>query len=244
MKQSFVLRGDLQKAHQRLLRDPETFATVVLAIYVSGYEPEEVREALSWTPTSYRMELEDRYHIQIPDLLVEKLAAAASILLTDRFYRSVRGFIEICNTLSGSSVTPGVFDPADSMECAWGITEALLLEPPDSEEPFSEDILYYIGGVLNSEGIKNPPDVLRVGRWEAQSDYAGLMADDPAMFSAMSAVHEEDGQLITQELTRRIQRLIGQLEDSGTIPAAAGQSNIISLFRQNLATGREALRTS
>jgi hypothetical protein len=45
------------------------------------------------------------------------------------------------------------------------MTEALLIQPPDDddENPFSEDIVAYIGQVLNQEGIISPPDILKGG---------------------------------------------------------------------------------
>ena len=51
------------------------------------------------------------------------------------------------NVLAGSEFDPETFDPADSAECAWAVTEALLLSPPDERDTqpvFSDEIRKYI----------------------------------------------------------------------------------------------------
>ena len=104
--------------------------------------------------------------------------AGIHLLTSDAFYKSTPTFIEVCNVLSGGLYDPATWDPADALECAWGITEAMLLAPPDEddEEPFSREIRAYIGAALDQEGILNPPDVLRIAVRGTEHDLATQVA--------------------------------------------------------------------
>jgi hypothetical protein len=81
-----------------------------------------------------------------------------------------------------------MWDPADAEEIAWGVTEALMIEPPDENDPdpFTNEIRSYIGAVLDSEGIINPPDILRIAmRNNNVSKNMTDFSDDPEMFNAV-----------------------------------------------------------
>jgi hypothetical protein len=81
-----------------------------------------------------------------------------------------------------------MWDPADAEEIAWGVTEALMIEPPDENDPdpFTNEIRSYIGAVLDSEGIINPPDMLRIAmRNNNVSKNMTDFSDDPEMFNAV-----------------------------------------------------------
>src|SRR5690606_21189804 len=82
-----------------------------------------------WSPETIAMELEDDYNIRIPQLNRDKLFMAISLVTSDDFFCRLRRFIDACNVLSGSELS-SAFDYADAMECAWGMTEALLIQPP------------------------------------------------------------------------------------------------------------------
>ena len=98
------------------------------------------------------------------------------------------------NILAGDDFNPEVFDPADTDEMLLGITEAMLLWPPDEDKndsEFCEEIREYISQMLKVEGILHPFDVLRLALPADQSvnvdaDYA----DDPEMYSAIYQVQQ------------------------------------------------------
>jgi hypothetical protein len=107
-----------------------------------------------------------------------------------------------------------MFDPADSAEVAWGITEGLLISPPDDAQdgPFSEEIRAYIGAVLDQEGIINAPDVLQIALRKANvSDAANQFSDDPAMFNAVYDVEAGKSAEINSIITEKVKMLLGQL---------------------------------
>jgi len=217
-----------KKGMSLALLNEATHGITLLAILIDQYG----MEALDWHPTTRRMELYDDFGIELPVINGDKMNAAVDILTSDGFFSSVPKFVQYCNVLSGSSLSYGEFDPADAMECAWGITEALLIAMPDAEEPFSEEIRYYIGKVLYDEGIKTPPDVLKIGLWDAPADYSDMSIDEPAMFAAEFQVQEDESKEISELLRRELTNLLHELQ---LVPFVNGKAkNLIKQLGQGL----------
>lgn len=167
------------------LVNEDTFGTTLLVIVIDRYGT----EALSWAPQTIRLEIEEDFGIRLPDAVFNRLMAAISVVTSDDFYKRLPIFVYLCNSLAGADTDPDEFDPADSKECAWGMTEAMLLSPPDQDdpEPYTDEIRYYLGHILDKEGIREPPDLLRMAIQDTpdgQADYSGLDATDPVMFAA------------------------------------------------------------
>lgn len=188
----------------------ETFASVLLTMFIDRFGS----EALTWDPTTISMEIEEEFNVDLPQLSLDKLMVAIHILTTDRFYKSLPDFIAFCNTLSGDTYRPDMWDPADAEEVAWGVTEALLIYPPedDDQEPFTDEIRSYIGAVLDAEGLVNPPDILRIALRQARvSPNVGDFSDDPMMFNAVYDLEEGKRQDIEQTVRLRTKLLVAQL---------------------------------
>jgi hypothetical protein len=123
--------------------------------------------------------------------------------------------VALANVLAGDEFDPSVFDPADSAECAWAITEALLLSPPDDDdpEPFSPEVRTYVGKVLRDEGYVTPPDVLKIA---LDGDFAEHVrysfADDPEMFSGIHDVQAGKTQEIESVIREGLSELLDQLK--------------------------------
>lgn len=165
-------------------KSPQTFATVLITVFLDRFGT----EALMWDPATIALEIEEEFDVDLPERSFDKLMTAISLLTTDRFYKSLPDFITACNILSGDTYDPNTFDPADGEEIAWGVTEGLLICPPedDDQEPFSDEIRAYIGAALDAEGIINPPDILRIALRTANvSTSLDDFSDDPAMFNAI-----------------------------------------------------------
>ena len=180
-------------------------------------------EALDWDPTTILLEIEEEFNVDLPQLALDKLLTAIQILTTDRFYKSLPDFIAFCNVLSGDTYRPDMWDPADAEEVSWGLTEALMIYPPDDDdqEPFTEEIRAYIGAVLDREGLINPPDILRIALREARvSPSIEDFSDDPQMFSAIYDLEEGKRADIEQTMRERTTLLAAQLSalnlDSGS----------------------------
>lgn len=172
------------KMLKEMWKSPRTFATVLITVFLDRFGT----EALVWDPATIAIEVEQEFDVDLPQRSFDKLMVAISMLTTDRFYKSLPDFITACNILSGDIYDPNTFDPADGEEIAWGITEGLLICPPEEndESPFSDEIRAYIGAALDAEGIINPPDILRIALRTANvSTSLDDFSDDPMMFNAV-----------------------------------------------------------
>jgi hypothetical protein len=98
------------------------------------------------------------------------------------------------------------------MECAWAITEALLLSPPDEDdELFCLEIRRYIAFILDEQGFVQAPDVLRL----AVKDYAKTVSydftNDPEMFAAVNDVQTGKKDAVETTLRLCLYELMEQL---------------------------------
>jgi hypothetical protein len=162
----------------------ETFGSVLLTLFLDRFG----MEGLEWDPATIALEIEEEFNVKLSQSSLDKLIVCIQILTTDRFFKNLPDFISFCNVLGDDTYRPDMWDPADAEEIAWGITEALLIEPPDEKdpEPFTDEIRGYIGAVLDSEGIINPPDILRIAlRTNRVSKNITDFSDDPEMFNAV-----------------------------------------------------------
>jgi hypothetical protein len=157
------------------------------------------------------MELLEDFQVQIPQTNLDKIMAAALLITSDDFYKNLPKFIEICNILADNEFNPEVFDPADPFEIAWGMTEAMLLSPPDEDEPFSTEIRYYIGKACQNEGLTTPPDILRIGLTDG-NDPLAESADDPTLYSAFFQHQQNRSAEIVDTVREHITGLFNQLE--------------------------------
>lgn len=188
----------------------ETFGAVLLTLFLDAFGT----EALGWDPATIAMEIEEEFKVELPQSSLDRLMVAIQILTTDQFYKNLPTFISFCNVMGGDEYRPDFFDPADAEEVAWGITEAILISPPDESDqaPFSEEIRAYIGAVLDREGIINPPDILRIALRVAKvmpsiQDFS----DDPAMFNAVYDLETGKTEDINRTIVLRTKLLAAQL---------------------------------
>ena len=187
----------------------ETFASVLLTLFLDRFGT----EALQWDPTTITLEIEEEFGVDLSQLSLDKLFVAIQIMTTDKFYKSLPDFISFCNVLSGDTYRPDMWDPADAEEVAWGVTEALLLYPPEDNdpEPFTDEIRSYIGAMLDREGLINPPDILRIALRQARvSPSIEDFSDDPTMFNAVYDLEEGKRQDIEQTVRMRTKLMAAQ----------------------------------
>lgn len=200
---------------------PDSFGTTLLVMFADRFGT----EGLSWEPNTIMMMVEREFQVALPDYNFDRLMAAISLQLSDAFYKDLATFIDVCNVLSGDLYDPRTWDPADASECAWGIVEAFFLCPPEGDSPYSEEILAYIGCVLDAEGIKNPPEILRMAirdTPEHQDDYS----DDPTMFAGIDEFQRSKASDINNTLRRNLRSLQQQLE---SLPLRTGDArNVVA----------------
>lgn len=212
------------------LKDPDSFATTLLVIALDAFGPECLNDAEDpdrgpWHPTTFRTMLEEKFGVQLPQQNLDKLMAAVTVVTTDLFFTRVDRFIVLANILAGDEFDPGVWEKADSVECAWAITEALLLDPPDEDnpEPFSDEIRLYVGMVLRDEGYVTPPDVLKIALDGDFSDKVRYgFSDDPEMFEGIYAVQQEKAAEVESILRDCLLELSQQLK---SLPVQEGSTD-------------------
>lgn len=230
------------RTYAELVANPETFATVLLVICSERFPvapPEDSEETsfLHWDPEVIRMEVDEEFQTRIGNAGFNKLMAAVRLVTSNAFYKSLDDFIDICNALFSGTIGFYQFDPADAAEIAWGITESLIIEPPDrrEEEPFVPEIVGYIEHAIRNEGIMVPPDVLRLGQLggaDLWHQVQGNFSDDPRMFAAIYEVEKEKTEEINQLIKDRLRALLQQLD---SLPLEHGRAeNMVQQLLQGL----------
>jgi len=221
----------LQKHREReAWATPHQYATTMLVLFVDTYGT----EGLAWDNRTIKMEIEDDFDVELPQGNFDRLMVAKSLLTTDDFYHSLPDFIQWCNILSGDTYDPRVWDPADAGECAWGITEALLIDQPEDDNPFQQEVVAYVGAMLDAEGIITPPDVLQIaanmrGR---QAEGLGDFSDDPDMFSAVYDFETGKTEAINAYVKQSLITLSKQLD---TLPLQTGSTkNVVQQMLRTL----------
>lgn len=223
--------------------DKDAFATTLFTLFIDEYvmgskEADEV-DPQEWDPETIALEIEDDHNIELPQLVHDRLMTAFRLRQSDEFYKSLPDFIAYCNVLAGTPYSPQ-FDPADALEIAWGLTEAMLLAPPkeDDENPFSEEITAYIGKVLDDEGIMNAPDILAIAtRGEPLVNVQEEFSDDPEMFNAIYDAEASKTKDINSAVRRSLMALMHQLNN---LPMQHGKTVQISQMFQSLERSAQA----
>ncbi len=220
------------KQTQTVLIDSNSFASTMIVALLDYYGP----RFLSWAPETIKIETEDDFDFQWSTSNYNRLMAGITVLTTDSFYNELPIFIELSNLLSGSPIMPGVFNPADAVECAWAITEVLLLSPPDKEdlEPFSQEICAYIGKVLDDEGIIVPPDILKIAvrTKDLKADVHNSWSDDPEMYTAIWETEDSKTEDINSTIKNNLMELFDQLESLNLVNGST--KNIIKKMRKQV----------
>ena len=195
-----------------MLLSEDTYATPLMLMYVDLYGT----EALSWAPETIRRELEEDFQLKLPKYTLDKIMAGIAVVTTNYFYKDVTKFVEICNILAGDDFQPDEFEPADTGEILLGITEALLLWPPDEDAEdteFSPEIREYIRQVMRNDGIYKPFDVLQLAfEDDVASKIDADYADDPEMYAAIYAMQESKQNELKVMLHENLAALTRQVE--------------------------------
>lgn len=208
--------------------DPAAYATTMAAIAIDRLGT----ECLAWHPATIRLELEDALSASIPPVNLERLYAAATLLSSGRFYRELPLFCNLARVLSGGSVDPTLWTPPGAVECAWAITEALLLAPPEDGDaaPFADDVRAYLGMVLDDEGFLEAPDVLRLAlrgpEYAATRRAASAQAAaNPEVGAAARELQAHRRDDVESSIRAGLRRLLAQLE---ALPLEHGDASALA----------------
>jgi hypothetical protein len=191
---------------------PSVFATTLVVLFVDRYGT----EGFAWHPSAIRQQIQEDFNAETPPANFDKLMAGITLLTTDFFYRSLPRFLHLTDALVGNGFDPSGVALPDSYECAWAISEACLLAPPErvtKDEPFAQEILDYLGQRLSADGFIRPPDVLRIADgWNKGEQVRDDWADDPEMFSALYQVQNDKASQVEQTIRENMQELLEQIE--------------------------------
>lgn len=198
-----------------MLKDEETLATTLMVICLDTWGT----EFFDWEPAAFDLELRGRYGTEMPRTNHDKLWGLVTAMTTNLFYISLESFIPIANALNGAEANFQYYDPVTSEEAAWAITEVLLNDAPaegkDPAKQFSHEIKQYIGFSLRSEGVTNPPAVLKPYA-EIPADLeerAGAsMGPDESMVKMYTDRQARERNEINQYVNERIDQLGAQLQ--------------------------------
>lgn len=208
------------------LRHPDSYATTLLTLALDVLGG---MECLTWHPTTLRMELENAAHCELPDGNFNRLMAAATLLTTDLFWNDVPSFVTLANTLSFGPFQPDIFDPADAEECAWAVTEALLLDPPEKDQVvLAPAVRGYIEYALRNDGLLVVPRALRTvidpDEYARGNRYDG--ADDPELFNLTYQYKRSVADEIDTMVEENLAELLDQLRQLPLVHRAAAHSKL------------------
>lgn len=222
----------------RFWQDPTLYGLSLLCLFLDEFGT----EGLTWEPETIEMEVHSEFGVDLPAASFDRLMTAISILTSNSFFVSPPDFTRACVSLSGHAFNPESFILPDCADLAWGITEGLLISPPDDkqEAPFSREIIAYVGACLDDEGIITAPDVLRIGlRDRDVADQVRYnFSDDPEMFSAVQGMEADKTDAINQLVQGRLRGLLTQLRE---LPVADGRAAQLAAKLLSKLPGDEAL---
>lgn len=188
----------------------DPFVTTLVVLLTDKY----TAEWFSWDIETVRLEVEDDYRIKLRSDILDKIAVGQLLMTTDLFYTSAPDFIHFCNVLNGDYELPGVWNPADEYEVAWGVAEAELLEPPEGapSDAFSTDIVEYMKVVLKQGGVLSPPDSLSfIDTDELTGKAIGQLSADEVLYKAAYDEAQEAADALNEYVNQRTYQLVEQL---------------------------------
>lgn len=197
---------------REMVADPDTHASTLLVWMADACGD---LEFTTWAPETVRREAEHEAGAPLSEGNFSRLMAAVLVLTTDLFFKDVPSFVHVANVLSGDDGGPGDFDPADATECAWAVTEGLLISPHDDEdpEPFSHEVRVYIGQALREEGFLRAPDVLGIAvMGDPLADAVRAHGTDRAVMREAMRVQEEREQAVRAAVRGNLDALCRQIE--------------------------------
>ena len=199
---------------KKRLEDPGSFATVLLAILLDEY----TTDVFSWEPQAIYMQLKDDFHVDVAAVNRDKIGAGITVLTTNQFFINSDIFANVCKAFAHGEADFSTFRPLSPEELAWGVTEAVLNNPPRKDlgnEEFSSEVANMVGICLFNQGILKPPRALQFAEYPTTNpveDIELMFADDPTMFEAAMANQNEAAADIDEFVKHTLVQMYTQLE--------------------------------
>ena len=159
---------------------------------------------------------------------VAKVLAGITLQTTDLVYKDLPVFINFCNLAGSDDVAdPGVFDPADAFEVAYGRFEIDLLDtdgpeklietrtqfmrkspqPKEATMSFSNEILRYCGAVLVTEGAVKPVKLIADAIMPNDIDYSDTPDLHAAVYDRQQAIDSDITDFVYDRAVRTLTQL-------------------------------------
>lgn len=209
---------------QKAFSNPDLFCTSVAALMVDNFGA----EYLNWEPESVEMAL--RGIGVVPDnTLKDKIMAVTVLLTTNAFHIEFGTWNNLCQVFNSDTNSSELFIPASISDAAWGCMEARILEGPAEYDAqgFTPDISAYVGQMLTSEGITDPPSILKF----AQMDQAELdrrdtvLSSDEFLFKAYYDKQQDVGKSLEEGTVNKAKELMRQLK---TLPLKKALKDVLT----------------
>lgn len=233
-----------KKKAAAILSNPHSSGTALLLTLVD----ELGTDFFSWEPTTLDEEVKDTWRVEMPQIVRDKVWAMVNYLTTNLFFTSLEVFIHTANALSsGTHVDMKQYDPATVAEIAWALMETELLEPPDSEDAFSDEIMIYMAKELEAEGFRKVPKMLRkyVTMPDEEERINENLAMDGVDYNSFWDAQQKKTLALDEALVNHLLRLLEELNSLSLSNARPGVlQELASNARKALEERQKSLRTA
>jgi len=195
-----------------LLADEHAIATPLVAIAIDNFGI----ECFEWDAEALSDAL-IRLNPKTPQCNLDKAHALITLLTTDVFYKSAQGFIHIANCIGGEDLPVNfeVWELPSAEEAAWSIYEAILNEPPSSQEKLSErfasDVLALIRTIFEQMPVVSLPKPLDFIQPSPPPREASF-SDEPEFSLAIQRIRQQNSDYLKNYLEARALLMIQQLK--------------------------------
>lgn len=236
-----LLRGHRIDDQTRELLSGNAFATTWWVWLWDWYadRPEELQALLSeWSPETIAYELQAEMRIQVSPQAMGRILAGREVLTSNSFYKRPWFFIHGCLGFWSGQLDPGQYTQIeDPAILAWGMTESVLLNEPDTEdEAWSAEVRGYVGTILEQSGLVDCPRAIQALMPDVMSprqsvDWEAFPDQDPAAFEAEFGTSQIEVEDVDNEVGARLALLFEQIR---SLPLQHGDSNQISQLAEKL----------
>jgi hypothetical protein len=143
-----------------------------LAIVSQAFEDEDVSSFIlyticfgkfgadihEWEPETLWLEIQDEFKIDPLEENKDKIQAAISLVVTNRFYEDYQAFEAICKAFNKQNPDFEWATPLTPEECAWAVAESRLID--STPETFSLEVKTYVKEALRLGGLFMAPPQL------------------------------------------------------------------------------------
>lgn len=193
-----------------MLHNPVAMPTTLLMICIDQFGV----ECMDWLPHVLEGELQGLAKSDVPQRNFDRLHGLILALTTDRFYVEPKIFIEVCDALAPDGpVMFGVFDPPETREMAWAVTEMRLHDPGTDEvlkDRYDDEVLTAMRLIMADEGFITPPQYLS---FAGSNENVGPVGESsPGLHDATWQVHIQKADEVDRWVQERFSQLMGQLK--------------------------------